>query len=93
MPLLTELGNNATSIYKHCAPPERGNADQQEMEQAMGEETIQDLTTEDFNQLIDDFVAREDDRIEPSVFLPAMAELQRARVVEVNGSDEETMQR
>jgi len=24
MPLLTELGNNATPIYKHCAPPERG---------------------------------------------------------------------
>jgi ABC-type lipoprotein release transport system permease subunit len=25
MPLLTELGNKATPIYKHCAPPERGN--------------------------------------------------------------------
>jgi hypothetical protein len=45
----------------------------------MSEESIQDLTTEDFNRLIDDFVAREDDRIEPSVFLTAMAELERAR--------------
>jgi hypothetical protein len=27
MPLLTELGNNATPIYKHCAPPERGSGD------------------------------------------------------------------
>jgi hypothetical protein len=24
--LLTELGNKATPIYKHCAPPERGDA-------------------------------------------------------------------
>jgi hypothetical protein len=51
------------------------------VKQAMSEETIQDLTTEDFNQLIDDFVSREDDRIEPSIFLTAMAELERARAV------------
>ena len=45
----------------------------------MSEKTIQYLTTEEFNQLVDDFVAHEDDRIEPLVFLTAMAELERAR--------------
>lgn len=47
----------------------------------MSEKTIQDLTIEEFNQLVDDFVVREDDRIEPSVFLTAMAGLERARAV------------
>jgi hypothetical protein len=47
----------------------------------MSEETTQHLTTEEFNQLVDDFVAREDDRIEPSVILTAMAELERAHAV------------
>src|SRR5262245_60652624 len=27
MSLLTELGNNAAPIYKHCAPPERASDD------------------------------------------------------------------
>jgi hypothetical protein len=42
---------------------------------------MDDLTTEEFNQLIDNFIAREDDRIEPSTFLKAMAELERRRAV------------
>jgi hypothetical protein len=32
----------------------------------MAKETIGDLTTDEFNQLIDHFIAREDDRIESS---------------------------
>lgn len=47
----------------------------------MAEETIQDLTTEDFNQLVEGFIAREDDRIEPSVFLKAVVELERKRAI------------
>jgi hypothetical protein len=47
----------------------------------MIEETIQDLTTEDFNQLVEGFIAREDDRIEPSVFLKAIVELERKRAI------------
>jgi len=55
----------------------------------MAEEMIEELTTDEFNQLIDGFIAREDDRIEPSVFLNAMAELERGRAVrevELTGS-------
>jgi hypothetical protein len=40
----------------------------------MAKETIEDLTTEEFDRLIDNFIAREDDRIEPSTFLKAMRE-------------------
>ncbi len=47
----------------------------------MAKETIGDLTTDEFNQLIDNFIAREDDRIEPSTFLKAVAELERKRAV------------
>ncbi len=47
----------------------------------MAKETIGDLTTDEFNQLIDHFIAREDDRIEPSTFLKAVAELERKRAV------------
>ena len=55
----------------------------------MAKETIGDLTTDEFNQLIDNFITREDDRIEPSTFLKAMAELERRRTVkevELTGS-------
>ena len=55
----------------------------------MEKETLADLTTDEFDQLIDDFIAREDDRIEPSTFLLAMAELERKRAireVELTGS-------
>jgi predicted nucleotidyltransferase len=45
------------------------------------EEMIEDLTTDEFNQLVDNFIAREDDRIEPSTFLMAMAELEQKRAV------------
>ena len=47
----------------------------------MTQETIGDLTTDAFNQLVDHFIAREDDRIEPSTFLKAMAEIERQRAV------------
>jgi len=50
--------------------------------------TIADLTTEEFNELIDGFIQREDDRIEPSTFLKAVAELERERareVIEITG--------
>ena len=53
----------------------------------MSEKTIQDLTTEEFKQLVDDFVARGDGRIEPSVFLTALAELERARAVMRQSAD------
>jgi hypothetical protein len=39
----------------------------------MGEETIQDQAIVEFNQLVEDFVAREDGLLEPSVFLRVMA--------------------
>ncbi|MEK7830050.1 MAG: hypothetical protein AAB401_03145 [Acidobacteriota bacterium] len=45
----------------------------------MKTETIENLATDDFNRLVTDFIAREDDRIEPSTFLKAMAELERNR--------------
>jgi hypothetical protein len=47
----------------------------------MTKETIDDLTTDEFNQLINNFITREDDRIEPSTFLKAMAEVERKRAV------------
>ncbi len=47
----------------------------------MTKETIEDLTTDEFNQLVDGFIAREDDRIEPSTFLKAVAELEQKRAV------------
>lgn len=47
----------------------------------MSKETIEDLTTDEFNQLVDGFIAREDDRIEPSTFLMAVAELEQKRAV------------
>lgn len=55
----------------------------------MEKETIEELTTGEFNLLIDRFIAREDDRIEPSTFLKAMAELEAGRAireVELSGS-------
>src|SRR5205809_967186 len=46
---------------------------------SMAKETIADLTTNKFNQLIDNFISREDDRIEPGTFLMAASELERKR--------------
>ena len=54
----------------------------------MAKETFEDLSTDEFNQLVDEFITREDDRIEPSTFLKAVAELERrraAREVELTG--------
>ncbi len=45
----------------------------------MAKETIGDLTTDEFNQLVENFIDREDDRIEPTTFLKAMAALERKR--------------
>ncbi|MGH9838319.1 MAG: hypothetical protein ACREEM_06010 [Blastocatellia bacterium] len=43
----------------------------------MAKETMEDLTTDECNQLIDNFIAREDDRIEPTTFLKAMKEIRQ----------------
>jgi len=54
----------------------------------MAKETFEELSTSEFNQLVDEFITREDDRIEPSTFLKAVAELERrraAREVELTG--------
>lgn len=51
-------------------------------------ETISDLTTAEFNQVVETFVDREDDRIEPSAFLKAIAELEHnhpVKSVELTG--------
>ena len=45
----------------------------------MTKETIADLSTEEFKELMDNFIQREDDRIEPSTFLKAMEELEQQR--------------
>ena len=47
----------------------------------MTKETIADLSTEEFKELVENFIQREDDRIEPSTFLKAMEELERQRKV------------
>lgn len=55
----------------------------------MEKETLAELTTDEFNQLIDGFIARADDRLEPATFLSAMAELEQRRAVreiELTGS-------
>lgn len=44
-------------------------------------ETLAELTTDEFNQLINGFIAREDDRLAPSTFLQALAELEQRRAV------------
>ncbi len=54
----------------------------------MEKQTIEELTTEEFNQLVNRFMEREDDRIEPSTFLRAAAELEARRTsreVELTG--------
>jgi hypothetical protein len=43
----------------------------------MTHETVGDLTTSEFDQLIEDFILREEDRIPPSAFLTAMAKLEQ----------------
>jgi hypothetical protein len=48
----------------------------------MAREIIGDLTTSEFDQLIENFITREDDRITPSVFLAAMAELERRQATQ-----------
>ena len=45
----------------------------------MTKETIAHLSTEEFKELVENFIQREDDRIEPSTFLKAMEELERQR--------------
>ena len=47
----------------------------------MQKETISDLTTAEFNQMVETFIDREDDRIEPSTFLKAIAELEHQHSV------------
>ena len=54
----------------------------------MAKETFEELSTDEFNQLVDEFITREDDRIAPSTFLKAVAKLERrrtAREVELTG--------
>lgn len=54
----------------------------------MQKETISDQTTAEFNQLVETFIDREDDRIEPSTFLKAIADLehnQSVKSVELTG--------
>jgi hypothetical protein len=48
----------------------------------MAHESIGDLTTSEFDQLIENFITREDDRITPSVFLTVMAELERRQAIQ-----------
>ena len=45
----------------------------------MAKERIADLSAEEFKELVENFIQREDDRIEPSTFLKAMEELERQR--------------
>ena len=42
----------------------------------MPEEVLEDLSADEFDALLAGFIGREDDRIEPSVFLKAVAELE-----------------
>ena len=52
-------------------------------------ETLAELTTAEFDQLIENFIDRDDDRIEPTTFLMALAELEQRRAVrevELTGS-------
>ena len=54
----------------------------------MQKETISDLTTAEFNQFVETVIDREDDQIEPSTFLKAIAELERqhsVKYVELTG--------
>lgn len=47
----------------------------------MQKETLAELTTDEFDQLLEGYITREDDRIEPSVFLSALAELEQRRTL------------
>ena len=51
----------------------------------MGKETLAELTTDEFNQLLEGYLTRADDRIEPSAFLSALAELEQHEI-ELSGS-------
>jgi hypothetical protein len=48
----------------------------------MAREAVGELTTNEFEQLIENFITREDDRITPSVFLTAMAELEQRQAIQ-----------
>ena len=55
----------------------------------MEKETLVELTTDEFDQLLEGYITRDDDRIEPSVFLSALTELEQRRPVneiELSGS-------
>ncbi|MBM3242312.1 hypothetical protein FJZ31_39090 [Candidatus Poribacteria bacterium] len=54
----------------------------------MSKETFEELSVEEFDDLIENFINRGDDRIELSTFLKAMAEIEKEktfRVVELSG--------
>ena len=46
-------------------------------------ETLTELNKAEFDQLIENFIDRDDDRIEPSAFLKALAELERKRAISI----------
>ena len=54
----------------------------------MSKETFEELSVEEFDDLIENFINRGDDRIELSTFLEAMAEIEKEktpRIVELSG--------